>query len=43
MSTHWGRQRVSNNADKSRQVEAGGLAVSGDPFQCGLCMREEGI
>ena len=28
---------------KRGQGEIGGLAVSGHPFQCGLCKREEGI
>ena len=26
---------------KSGQVEGGGLAVSGQPFQCGVCKKEE--
>ena len=43
MSTPCGREGVSNNVDKSGQGKGGGLAVSGHPFQCGLCNREEGI
>ena len=43
MSAHWGREGVSNNADRSGQVIGRRLAVSGNPFQCGLCMIEEGI
>ena len=37
MSAPWGREGASNNADKSGQGEGGGLAVSGHPFQYGLC------
>ena len=43
MSAPWGREGASNNADRSGQKEEGGLAVSGYPFQCGLCETEEGI
>ena len=44
MSAPWGREGVSNNADKSGQGrEGGGLSVSGHPFQCDLCKREEVI
>ena len=43
MSTPWGRERVSNNADKSGQWEGSGLVVSGHPFKCDRCRREEGI
>ena len=43
MSAPWGREGASNNAEKSRQGEGGGLAVSGHHFQCGLCKREKGI
>ena len=38
-----GREGVSNNVDRSGQVIGRRLAVSGNPFQCGLCVREEGI
>ena len=44
MSANWGggREGVSNSVDKCRQGETRGLAVSGHPFQCDLCKREEG-
>ena len=37
ISTPWGREGITNNADKSGQGEEGGLAVSGHHFLCGLC------
>ena len=43
MSTLWGREGVSSNADKSGPREGGDPAVNGHPFQCGLCMGEDGI
>ena len=43
MTARWGREGVSINADKSGQGDGGGLVISGYPFQCGLCNREEGI
>ena len=43
MPAPWGSEGASNNADKSGQEKGGGLAVSGYPFQCSLCKREEGI
>ena len=43
MSAPWRRKGVGNNADKSGQGKGGGLAVSGNPFQNGVCKREEGI
>ena len=43
MSIPWGKEWVSNNGAKSGQREGGGWAVSGHPFKCGLCKREEEI
>ena len=43
MCTPWGREGVSNNAEKSGQGEGGGLVVSGHTFQRSSCTREEGI
>jgi len=43
MSSPRGREGATNNADKGGQEEGEGLAESGDPFQCGLCKREENI
>ena len=42
-SAPWGREGVSNNADKSGQGEEGVLAVCRYPFQCGFWKREEDI
>ena len=42
MCTPWGREGVSNNAEKSGQGEGGGLVVSGHTFQRSSCKREEG-
>ena len=43
MSTPWGREGASSNADKTGQGQGGGLVVSGHPFQCELYKKEEGI
>ena len=42
-STPWGREGVSNNADKSGQGDGGDVAVGGHPFQSGLCKGEDDI
>ena len=42
ISSSWGREEVSKN-EGEYELGEGGLAVSGHPFERGLCTREEGI
>ena len=42
ISASWGREEVSKN-EGEYELGEGGLAVSGHPFERGLCTREEGI
>ena len=40
MAAPWGREGASSNADESGQRDGEVLAVSGHPFQCGICKED---